>query len=346
MENSYRIAVVNSSTFGVYHSDLLEKLGRFGEITRFTVDPNIPGDKLAAELRGEDFLIASVTPDFSEEFFNNQKDVKLIARHGIGHDNVDVEAATSVGVPVTRVLGSHERSGVAEVAVGLALDCLREFTSASIAVQEGQWDKRKEFVGREISRAKVGIIGYGNIGSRVAEIIREGFKAEVMAYDPNVARAVIEKNGIQPVALEELLRTADIISLNASLNKDNHQMLSEEEFKLMKDNVVIVNTARGQLINEQDLADALDSGEVGAAGLDVVQTEPIEPDNPLLNRDKVLIIPHIGGYSKYSLRKMDEKMVEDIEAVITGEIPEQVVNPEVFRNENRAGIVNESSTGR
>ncbi len=345
MRDSHRIAVVNSSTFGVYHSDLLDRLRELGEVRRYEFEPDITGEKLARGLEGDDFVIASVTPDYDREFFRENGDVRLITRHGIGCDNVDIEAATAAGVPVTRVLGIHERNGVAELAVGLILDCLRNLTPAAAAVQSGRWSDRQKFVGREISRAEVGVIGYGNIGSRVAEIIREGFKAEVLAYDPNVADAVISKNGVEPVELDETLRRADIISLNASLNQNNRRMLGEEEFEAMKEDVVIVNTARGELIDESALATALDSGQVGAAGLDVTRSEPIEPDNPLLDREEVVVVPHIGGYSKYSLRKMDRKMVEDIEAVLSGQKPEELVNPDVFRDTNRAGLEDGSSPG-
>ncbi|MCF7890580.1 hydroxyacid dehydrogenase [Candidatus Bipolaricaulota bacterium] len=345
MEDDHQIGIVNSSTFGVYHSDLRDRLTRLGTVKRFEFDSDISGERLAKLLKAKDFLIASVTPSFTEEFFQGNNDVKLIARHGIGCDNVDIEAATSAGVVVTRVLGIHERNGVAELAAGLALNCLRQINRASDTVQNGLWNNRKEFVGREISRARVGIIGYGNIGSRVAEIMSDGFRANVMAHDPNIARAVIENDGVKSVSLEELLSAADLVSLNASLNEGNHQMLGREEFKTMKDDAVLVNTARGQLVDEKALAEALAQDEIGAAGLDVTQSEPINPDNPLLDREDVLIVPHIGGYSDYSLRKMDEKMVEDIEAVSAGRLPEVVVNPKVFRQENRAGIHDEPGPG-
>ncbi|MFB6291127.1 MAG: D-isomer specific 2-hydroxyacid dehydrogenase family protein [Candidatus Bipolaricaulia bacterium] len=345
MGKEHNIAIVNSSTFGVRHNDLLNKLESLGRVKRFEFEPDISGRELASGLDGEDFVIASVTPDFSEGFFYKNDDVKLITRHGIGYDNVDIEAATRAGVPVTRVRGDHERNGVAELAIGLAFDCLRQIGQASEAVEDGRWDERREYVGREISRAKVGLIGYGNIGSRVAEILRGGFQAEVMAYDPNVAGAVIEKNSVKPVNLEELLRTADLISLNASLNESSRQMIGRKEFEIMKDEVVIINTARGQLIDERALARALDLGQVRAVGLDVTNSEPIEPDNPLLGRDNVVIVPHIGGYSDYSLRKMDEKMVKDIEAALSGRVPELVVNSGVFRKSNRLGIKDGLSSG-
>ncbi|HOP24797.1 MAG TPA: D-isomer specific 2-hydroxyacid dehydrogenase family protein [Defluviitoga sp.] len=330
MSKNYKIAIVNSSTFGVYFPDLIQRLKKIGDIERIEVDPNINGKNLAKKLKGFTFVISSVTPTFSEEFFRYNKDVKLIARHGIGYNNVDIKAATENEVMVTRVYGVHERDAVAEIAVALMLICLRGIIPAYHAVLENKWHERKKFVGKELSKLTVGIIGYGNIGSRVGEIVKEGFKSEVIAYDPYIADKVIEKTGVKPVEFEELLKTSDVISLNASLNEGNYHFINKKAFNKMKDGVVIVNTARGELINLPDFIEALETGKVFAAGLDVLENEPIEPDNPLLTFPNVYIVPHIGGYGTYSLRKMDEKMVEDIEKLVNGEIPDQIVNPEII----------------
>ncbi|WP_103927253.1 D-isomer specific 2-hydroxyacid dehydrogenase family protein [Petrotoga sp. SL27] len=329
-EDNTNIAIVNSSTFGIYFPDLMQRLKKIGIVERITVDPQISGRELAVKLKGFKFVIASVTPNFTSEFFQYNKDVKLIARHGIGYNNVDIKAATESGVMVTKVLGIHERDSVAELAIALILICLRQIIPANKAVKENKWQDRRSFVGDEISKLTVGIIGYGNIGSRVAEIVKEGFGSKVIAYDPYIADKVIEKTGVTPVSFEELLKTSDVISLNASLNEGNYHFINKSAFDLMKNGVVIVNTARGELINQNDFIEALESKKVSAAGLDVLEEEPINPNNPLLKYPNVYILPHIGGYGKYSLRKMDEKMVEDIEKQIKGEIPEQIVNPEVI----------------
>nr|WP_233488435.1 D-isomer specific 2-hydroxyacid dehydrogenase family protein [Petrotoga sp. 9PW.55.5.1] len=329
-DKNYNIAIVNSSTFGIYFPDLMQRLKKIGLIERISVDPKISGKELANKLKGYKFVIASVTPTFSQEFFQYNKDVKLIARHGIGYNNVDIDAATQNGVMVTRVLGIHERDSVAEIAVAMMLLCLRQIIPANKAVLENKWDERKKFVGNELSRLTVGIIGYGNIGSRVGEIVKEGFNSKVLAYDPYIADKVIEKTGVTPASFEEILKGSDVISLNASLNKGNYHFIDKKAFDLMKDGVVIVNTARGELINEADFVEALKEGKVSAAGLDVLETEPIDQSSQLLKLPNVFIIPHIGGYGKYSLRNMDEKMVEDIEKLMSGKIPEQVVNPQVI----------------
>ncbi|MFW6256950.1 MAG: D-isomer specific 2-hydroxyacid dehydrogenase family protein [Bacillota bacterium] len=329
-ENEYKIAVVNSSTFGREFPELMERLEKIGPVKRFDVSPEIEGKKLAQKLDGYDFAIASVTPNFSEEFFAAQKGLKLIARHGIGCDNVALEAATENDVIVTRVGGVFERDAVAELAISLIMTCVRQIVPANRAVLAEKWEKRREFVGREVSKMTVGIIGYGNIGSRAAEIIKEGFKCEVMAYDPNIADPVIEKNGIRAAGFEEILKEADILNFHASLNEDNYHFIGENEFALMKEGVIIVNTARGELIDSEALAEAVKSGKVAAVGVDVAEREPMLPSNPLFDLDRVVIVPHIGSYTEYSLWEMDVKMVEDVENYVAGKELEEVVNPRVL----------------
>lgn len=329
-----KIGIVNSSTFGLYYPDLMERINKIGVSERIDVDPDITGEELAEKLTGFKYVIASVTPKFTKDFFTNIDDLKLIARHGIGYDNVDVEAASKKGVAVTRVEGIHERDSVAELALALIMACLRKVVPAAQAVQDNRWDKRKHYTGKELSKVKVGIIGYGNIGSRTAEIIKEGFGSEVYAYDPYVADAVIAKNGITPLGFEELLQISDVISLHASLNEDNYHFLGKEEFKLMKNDVILVNTARGELTKEDEMAEAIKTGEIGIVGLDVAEREPMDHNNPLIGLENVYIVPHIGGYGEHSLRKMDEKMVEDIEDRAAGKKPKQLINPRVLLKDN------------
>jgi phosphoglycerate dehydrogenase-like enzyme len=336
--DSCRIAVVNSSSFGRVCPDLMERLQRCGDVERLDVDPEIDGAELARRMEGFHFAVASVTPDFPSSFFENNNDLILIARHGIGCDNVDLEAATEKGVVVTRVTHEDERDAVAELSLSLIMTCARQIVPARQAVQDRRWDRRASFVGCEVSHMTVGIIGYGNIGSRVGEILAEGFGARVLAHDPNIADAVLRKAGAEPVTLEQVLERSDLLSFNASLNAENYHFIGPGEFEIMREGVIIVNTARGELIDQDALVKAVRSGKVAAVGLDVVEHEPIEDDNPLLDLPNVHILPHIGSYTRRSIRKMDEKMVVDVERILAGEIPDAVVNPRVLRMDNRAGV--------
>lgn len=329
-------AIVNSSTFGRYFPDLMERLESLGTVERFEFEPDVDGETLATALAGYEGIIASVTPAFSPPFFRHNDDLLVLARHGIGCDNVALDAATETGVIVTRVAGEPERDAVAELALALILACLRDVVPAARATDDRAWERRRGFVGRELSHMTVGVVGYGNIGSRVGEIVGEGFGAEVLAYDPNVADPVLAKTGVEPVSLHELLGRSDLLSLNASCDASNAGMIGPDEIDRMKEGVIIVNTARGELTDEEALAEAVRSGTVARLGVDVLAREPMREDHPFLGLDNVVVLPHVGSYTERSLRKMDEKNVDDVEDVANGRIPDEVVNPDVLDQGTRA----------
>jgi D-3-phosphoglycerate dehydrogenase len=313
-----RIAVVNSKSFGVY-TDALERLGRVGEVVRLEVPKDIGGAELASRLQGFHFIVASVTPRYSREFFEYNDSVVMIVRHGIGYDNIDVAAAEEFGVVVSRVPGWREREAVAEHTVALVLDALRHVTRSYSYVRAGRWGERARFIGRELPNLTIGVVGFGNIGSRVAEIFRRGFGSRVLVYDPYVPPERVRELGCEPVSrLEELLTQADVITLHAALTPENYHMIGRREFELMKDGVIIVNTARGELVDGDALLEYLQRGKVGAVALDVVEGEPIGPDHPLLRFENVIITPHIAAYTYEALRGMDEAVVEAILNYLSG----------------------------
>lgn len=325
-----RIAIVNSSSFGRYFPEHMERLAALGEVQRLMFPPDIEGRALAEALRGFPILIVSVSPRFGPEFFAAKDETWLIARHGIGVDNIHLPSATAHGALVTRVAPWMERDAVAEMTVALLLALLRRVPEAAAAVREGRWAERAAFVGGELRGKTVGLIGFGSIGSRVGEILSRGFRARVLAFDPGVPPEAIREAGAEPADLETLLRESDILSLHAALTEENFHMLSHEAFAKMKPGVILVNTARGELIDGAALLAALASGRVGGAALDVVEGEPIGPDHPLLRFPNVLIVPHIAAYTHETLRRMGDKVIADVERVLRGEVPEEVVNPEVL----------------
>lgn len=313
-----RVAVVNSKSFGVY-TDAIERLSAFCEVVRLEVPKDIGGAELASKLRGFHFVVASVTPRYSREFFEQNDSVVMIVRHGIGYDNIDVAAAEEFGVVIARVPGWREREAVAEHAVALALDALRHVSRSYNYVRAGRWGERAKFIGKELPSLTIGVIGFGNIGSRVAGIFRRGFGARVVVYDPYVPPEKIRELGCEPVKnLEDLLKQADIITLHTALTPETYHMISREEFELMKDGVILVNTARGELIDEQALIEYLRKGKIAAVALDVVEGEPIGADHPLLKFENVIITPHIAAYTVEALKGMDEAVVEAIVNYLNG----------------------------
>jgi len=254
--------------------------------------------------------------------------------HGIGIDNVDVKAATENGVVIVKVPGAAEREAVAELAVGLMLAALRHIVQASNRVREGKWMERAKYVGSELSEKVVGIIGLGNIGSRVAEILIKGFNTKVLAYDPYIPPDKIKAMGAEPAGFDDLLKKSDIVTIHCPLTKETHHLLNEEAFKKLKKGAILINTARGGLVDTEALVKALESGIVAAAALDVVEGEPIDESHPLLKYENVIITPHIGAYTVEALTGMDSSLTNAVKALLRGEIPENTINREVFKRDN------------
>ena len=328
---SIKIAIVNSSSFGRTFPEHIERLEALGQVDRFDVPQDMGGKELAEKLMGYSVIIASVTAQYNKEFFQHKDKTLLITRHGIGYNNIDVAAATEKGTIVTKVPALVEREAVAENAVALLMDIIRRIRPASLKAKEGKWAERAKFIGYEIKGKTAAVIGFGNIGSRVGEILKNGFNARLIAYDPNLSPEEIRSRGAEPVSLEELLKTADIISLNAFVNSESYHMLSEQQFSLMKKGVFIVNTARGELMDEKALIKALNEGKIEGLGLDVIENEPIDETHPLLAYENVVITPHTSAYTYECLNGMGDKVVTDVERVLKGQIPDAVINTEVLK---------------
>src|SRR5260221_4430632 len=269
-----KIAVVNSNSFGNTFPEHWKRLKKLGAPRRFQVPSTISGPRLAKLLKGYSCVIASVNPQFGAKFFEAMRgQLRLLARHGIGLNNVDVEAAKRCGVRVTKVAGAVEREAVAEHALALVLACLRKLKPADAAVRQGAWLSRADFVGGELRGRKMGFVGFGNIGSRLGAMLQRGFGAKVLACDP-------KKGGS---SLATLYKEASVISLNCSLTPTNRAFLNARALKRCQPGVIIVNTARGELIDEGAMAAALKSGHVAAYGTDVLSGEPeIKASRPLL----------------------------------------------------------------
>ncbi|MCS7145961.1 MAG: D-isomer specific 2-hydroxyacid dehydrogenase family protein [Nitrososphaerota archaeon] len=330
-----RIAIVNSATFGAY-TGAFERLSALGEVERLSLPRELKGRELATRLSGFQIIVASTNPKYDEEFFRSNKDVVLLARNGIGLDNIDLKAATENGVIVTRVPGEVEREAVAELAVALMLDALRSVSAACLAVRDGKWRERGRFIGLELKGKTVGIIGLGNIGGRVAEILTAGFQARVIAYDPYVTVDEAERLCVKLTDLETLLRESDIISLHAPLTDQTYHIINSKAISIMKDKVILVNTARGGLVDTNALLEALESGKLLYAALDVIEGDYVGPEHPLLRHENIVITPHIGAYTYESFKGIDECVVESIEAVVKGMRPKNVANIEVFERRVRA----------
>lgn len=329
-----KVAIVNSKSFGKI-TNAYDELKKYFHVEFVSVPRDINGKALSERLADFDFLVISATPYYSSDFFKYNQRISVIVRHGIGIDNVDVEAATIHGVLIVKVPGHYEREAVAEHTIGLIIAALRKIKDAHASLMAGTWEDRIKYIGRELSSKTIGVIGFGNIGRRVAEILTKGFKARVIVYDPYVADEEIRKEGAEPREFDELLGEADIITLHCPLIAETKYLINKDSIRKMRENVIIINTARGQLIETKSLIDALIEKKIAYAALDVFEEEPIPPEHPLLKLDNVLLTPHIAAYTEESLIGMDEFVVKSLKNILNGIIPDGTVNGEVVGKSSR-----------
>ncbi|RLK63492.1 hydroxyacid dehydrogenase [Atopobacter sp. AH10] len=323
--SEYHIAVVNSSSFGQWFPTHMERLRKIGPVKHFRFDNHVDGKTLAKALHGYNIIISSVTPFFTKEFFEEKDELLIISRHGIGFNNIDLEAAEEHGTMVTIVPPLVERDAVAENAVTNLLTLIRQTLPAQEKVKDDAWASRASFMGHNLTGKTFGVIGCGNIGSRVAEIFKYGFNGRVLACDPKLNLEWAKKHGIEQVELEQLLAEADIISMNASLNDTSYHILNEEAFDKLAKPVYITNTARGALIDEEALLVAIDQGKVLGLATDVMTEEPAFSSHPYIGHEKILVTPHTSAYTFECLEGMGDKCVTDVETVVAGGQPQNQV---------------------
>jgi D-3-phosphoglycerate dehydrogenase / 2-oxoglutarate reductase len=244
---------------------------------------------------------------------------KVIGRFGLGVDNIDVKAAAALNIVVTYVPDYCLRE-VSDHAMALVLALARKVPFSNSLVQQGRWEMPAVVPIRRLEGQTLGLVGLGNIPRRVAPKARAfGFK--VVAHDPYVSAALARELGVELVSFERLLEISDFISVHAPLTPQTRGLFNAEAFARMKKGAYLVNTARGPLIDEAALVAALDAGHLGGAALDVVATEPLSKESPLLGRSNVIVTPHTAFYSVEALEELQTKCAIDVARVLSGEKP-------------------------
>jgi D-3-phosphoglycerate dehydrogenase len=258
--------------------------------------------------------------------------LKVLAKHGAGYDNIDVAAATAHGIVVANVPGGNA-DAVAEAAVALMLATLRRVPAVHALVTSGGYAARFQLQFGQLTGRTLGLVGLGNIGARVARICAAGFAMRVLAYDPALSAAAIAERSARKIAeLAELLAAADVVSLHLPLTDATRHLIGRTELALMKPTAILVNAARGGIIDETALAEALVAGRLAGAGLDVLEVEPPSPGNPLLKAPNVVLSPHTAGNTVDAARHLAIASAEIVIAVLAGRRPEAMINPEVWEH--------------
>jgi D-3-phosphoglycerate dehydrogenase len=277
---------------------------------------------LLRALADVDAVIVRSATRIDAEALAHAPHLRVLARAGVGLDNVDVEAATKAGVMVVNAPSSNTVSA-AEHAVGLLLATARNVPQAMASLKAGEW-KRSEFTGAELYGKVAGILGLGRIGELVAQRLA-AFGMQVIAYDPYVPTARAAQLGVRLVPLEDLLTEADFITVHLPKTAETAGLIGERELRLVKPGVLIVNAARGGIVNEHALALALKDGRVGGAGIDVFATEPCT-DSPLFGFPNVVVTPHLGASTHEAQEKAGTQVARSVRLALSGEFVPDAVN--------------------
>lgn len=272
-------------------------------------------------------LYAKLTPAVLKEL----KKCKIIVRYGVGFENVDLPAATNHGIYVANVR-EYGNDEVSTHAIALLLACARKIVQLNQAVTQGRWDfTHLRPLHRLQDNQTVGLVGFGKIARHVAKKA-QAFGLTVLAFDPFVSVKEMAEEGVIKEELEALLKKSDYVSVHAPLNQSTYHLISEKEFRLMKPNAFIINTARGSVIDGKALSKAVKEQWIAGAGLDVMETEPPDAAEPLLELDNVILTPHTAYYSEESLRVLRETASHQVVEVLRDKkAPRYLVNTDILK---------------
>lgn len=288
------------------------------------VAERLDADYLLEAVHDADALVIRVKVGVDRRLMDAAPHLRVIGRHGVGVDNIDVGAATERRIYVVNTPEANAES-VAEHAIGLMIMLFKELRHADHVARRGDWDSRSRLIGKELLGKTIGVVGFGRIGRRVAEIANKGLGMSVLYHDvvsyPDLERSL----DAHKVTLDELLANSDVVSLHLPLVAATYHLIGERELVLMKPSAYVVNTSRGAVVDEVGLYHALKSGEIAGAGLDVFEEEPVSAENPLWELGNVVASPHTSALTEEAMMRM-AMVTEDVVRVLRGEEPKHWVN--------------------
>jgi D-3-phosphoglycerate dehydrogenase len=286
---------------------------------RFTIEVGGEPDRetLIDQLQGADMILTTSRLPVDREVME-RTDLRSIGKLGTGIDTIDLEAAADLGIPVTYTPGLNAKA-VAEYTVTMAVAVSRDILANDRLLEGGNWRDEARMASQVTGRT-IGIVGFGRIGTRVAGLL-SGFNVDVLAYDPYVFEEDTDVTGAELTDLEDLLSRSDVVTVNAELTEETDGMLGAEEFALLSDSAYLVNTARGDIVVEDALIDALENDELAGAALDVFETEPLPTDSRLHDLDTVITTPHVAANTYDSRTRSIDRLVQNVTALLDGDEP-------------------------
>jgi D-3-phosphoglycerate dehydrogenase len=315
---------------GVHTQEALEpekiELAKIG--ARQVVLPSLKTeDEMLAQTRGADGLII-MESDVSRRTMEASPNCKVVLRTGVGVDTIDIPAATDLGIAVINVPDVWIRE-VANHALALMLACNRRLFLLDRTIRGGGWPRVIPSPVGSLHGETLGVVGLGQIGRALVRRAA-AFEMDLIAHDPYIEPSVFAEYGVEQVSFEELLARSDYVSIHTPLTDDTHYMFDEAAFRQMKPTAYLINTARGPIVEMAALVEALRSGRIFGAGIDVFEVEPPPDDSPLLGLDNVVLSSHSGYYSDPALRALSVRCGQEVARVLTGRMPLHLVNPEVL----------------
>jgi D-3-phosphoglycerate dehydrogenase len=308
-------------------SDVAREIFEKTEGIECVVDTSITPEELVEQIKDYAGLVVRSRTKVTAEVLAAATNLKVIGRAGTGVDNIDVTEATKRGVVVMNTPGGNTIT-TGEHAVAMMVALSRNIPQATASMREGKWEK-KRFEGTELTNKTLGILGVGNIGSIVASRA-QGLKMSVIAFDPYISDEAAEKLSITLVTMDELYAKSDFISIHVPLTKETANIVDKDALAKMKKGAFLINCARGGIVNEQDLADAITSGHLAGAAFDVFSKEPPAADNPLLKLDEVILTPHLGASTQEAQENVARAVAEQIsEYLTTGSVRNAINVPSV-----------------
>ncbi|MEK0082638.1 hydroxyacid dehydrogenase [Benzoatithermus flavus] len=306
----------------------LDLLRAVPDVTVEVLDNPNPARILAAMPQAEAVIVR--TAPIVRAMIEAAPRLRIVSRHGVGYDNVDLVALNERRIPLA-VAATANMIAVAEHAFFMMLELAKLGRAHDRAVRAGDWDFRNRFAAIELCGKRLLVVGFGRIGRELARRAK-AFGMTVAAFDPKLDPAVVDAEGVEPEpALLRGLARADVVSLHLPLGPDTRGLIGREQLRAMRPNAILINTARGGLVDETALAEAVREGWIRGAGLDVFETEPPRPDSPLLAERRVLLSPHCAGVTGEAAVRMAQESARNALAAFSGSLdPAVLVNPEVL----------------
>jgi phosphoglycerate dehydrogenase-like enzyme len=280
---------------------------------------------LAEGLAGAWATIAGSEP-YTRELFGATPDLRAVLRWGTGSDAIDIEAATDTGVAVITTPGVNAEA-VADMALALMLACIRRLPQLDEAVRTAAW--RIDAPTRDLAGATVGVVGLGAIGRAVTRRLR-AFGCRVLALEPNPDPEFCREYAVELSDLPAMLPQVDVLTLHAPANASSRGLIGAEQLRALRPHAVVVNTARGELIDQAALGEALHAGQIAAAGLDVFEREPVPPDDPILRAPNTILTGHVSSYTELGLDRTAQAVLANLRELLAGRLPASCLNPDAW----------------